>query len=135
MTDQPATVRSDIRSRDEVVRLVDAFYSRVRADDLLGPIFDEVARVDWSEHLPKMYAFWESILFGAGTYRGNPLAAHLALARKTPLTTEAFDRWVSLFQATVDELFEGPVAEEARVRAARIAFTMQHHLAAARQAG
>jgi len=129
------TVRPDIRSRDEIVRLVDAFYTRVREDDLLGPIFDEVARVDWAEHLPKMYAFWETVLFGAGTFRGNPLAVHSALAQKTPLTSREFDRWVELFQATVDELFEGPVAEDARMRAARIAFTMQHHLGMARRAG
>jgi hemoglobin len=127
-----AASRPDITSRDAIVRLVDAFYARVRGDDLLGPIFDDVARVDWGAHLLKMYDFWETVLFGAGTFRGNPLAVHSALAQKTPLTSREFDRWVALFHATVAELFEGPVADDARLRATRIAFTMQHHLNAGR---
>ena len=122
--------RPDIESRDEIVLLVDAFYHRVRADQLIGPIFEDVARVHWDSHLPKMYAFWESILFGTATFKGNPLAVHSALARLTPMTAREFDRWVALFHATVDDLFAGPVADEAKLRATRIAFTMQHHLAA-----
>ncbi len=122
--------RTDIRSRDDIVRLVDAFYDRVRADALLGSIFDEVARVDWAAHLPKMYAFWDSVLFASAGFKGNPLAVHRALARRTPLTNVEFSRWVTLFCETVDRLFEGPVAEDAKARAARVAMVMQHHIAA-----
>lgn len=121
---------TDIASRDHVVQLVDAFYARVRADDLLGPIFDDVARVNWAEHLPKMYAFWESVLFGTPGFKGNPLAVHRALARRTPLTEREFDRWVALFTAAVDELFDGPVAAHARLSAARIAMAMEYHVRA-----
>ncbi len=121
--------RPDIASRNEVIRLVDAFYHRVRGDALLGPIFTDVARVDWAGHLPKMYDFWESVLFGTATFKGNPLAVHSALARQTPLTSREFDRWVALFHATVDDLFAGTVADAVKLRATRIAFTMQHHLA------
>jgi hemoglobin len=136
----------DLASRDDVVRLVDAFYDRVRADALLDPIFDGVAHVDWAVHLPKMYAFWESVLFGATGYKGNPLAVHRALARQTPegpaaargsegvLTAHEFARWLELFHASVDELFAGPIAEEAKGRASRIAVVMQHHIAADRLA-
>jgi hemoglobin len=129
---EPASVsnRSDIRSREDIVRLVDAFYDRVRADTLLGPIFDEVARVDWATHLPKMYAFWDSVLFASAGFKGNPLAVHRALARRTPLTGVEFSRWVGLFVETVESLFEGPMAEEAKARAARVAMVMQHHIAA-----
>ena len=126
--------RPDIASRSEIVRLVDAFYHRVQQDELLGPIFMDVARVDWGSHLPKMYDFWESVLFGTATFRGNPLAVHSALARQTAMTSREFDRWVALFHATVDDLFAGTVAEEIKLRATRIAFTMQHHLAAAERA-
>jgi hemoglobin len=122
--------RSDIGSRDDIVRLVDAFYDRIRADALLGPIFDEVARVDWAAHLPKMYAFWDSVLFASAGFKGNPLAVHRALARRTPLTDVEFSRWVSLFHETVDGLFAGPMAEEAKARAVRVAMVMQHHIAA-----
>lgn len=121
--------RPDIATRADIVRLVDSFYRLVREDEVLGPIFDDVAQVDWAAHLPKMYDFWEAVLFGRATFKGNPLAVHLALAQKTPLTSHEFDRWVALFHATVEELFEGEVADMARLRAIRIAATMQHHLA------
>lgn len=119
---------ADIATRADIVRLVDSFYRLVREDEILGPIFDDVAQVDWAAHLPKMYDFWEAVLFGRPTFKGNPLAVHLALAQKTPLTSHEFDRWVALCHATVEELFEGEVADMARLRASRIATTMQYHL-------
>jgi hemoglobin len=122
--------RHDIATRNDIVQLVDRFYERVQADGRLGPIFSDVAAVDWSAHLPKMYDFWESVLFGTVAFKGNPLAVHRALARLTPLTAHDFDAWLALFRMTVDELFSGPVAEGAKVRAGRIALTMQHHIAA-----
>lgn len=118
----------DIATRADIVRLVDSFYRLVREDEVLGPIFNDVAQVNWAVHLPKMYDFWEAVLFGRPTFKGNPLAVHLALAQKTPLRSHEFDRWVALFHATVEELFEGEVADMARLRASRIAMTMQHHL-------
>lgn len=126
---------NDITSRADIERLVDTFYDRIRADDLLGPIFDEVARVDWAAHLPKMYAFWEAVLFGASGFKGNPLAAHRILAQRTPLTAREFDRWIVLFRETVDALFAGPMAVEAKQRAERIASVMQFHIDADRAAG
>lgn len=119
----------DITSRAEVTRLVDAFYTAVRGDDILAPIFDDVARVDWGAHLPKMYDFWEGVLFGKSAFKGNPLAVHRHLARLTPLTGREFQRWVALFHATVDGLFSGPVADEAKRRASRIAIVMHQHVA------
>lgn len=122
------TPTTDITSRQDIQRLVDEFYTRIRADAVLGPIFDDVAHVDWALHLPKMYDFWESVLFGRPVFKGNPLAVHRALATLTPLTSSRFARWVSLFQQTVDELFAGPMAGIAKDRAARIAVTMHHHV-------
>ena len=124
------TSRGDITSRADIERLVNAFYERVRRDELIGPIFNEVARVDWAAHLPKMYDFWESVLFGTARFKGQPLAVHLALARLTPLTTRDFDRWLSLFHATVADLFAGEVADEIGIRATRIASTMRYHVGA-----
>jgi hemoglobin len=121
---------SDIQTRNDIVLLVDRFYDRVRADPILGPIFDDVARVDWSQHLPRMYGFWETVLFGAACFKGNPLAVHQQLATLTPLTREAFERWLSLFHQTVDELFDGAMAEEAKMRSARIAAVMHYHVGA-----
>lgn len=131
MTDRTGErVRSDLGSRHDIVRLVDSFYDRVQADDLLGPIFNEVARVDWSSHLPKMYDFWESVLFGSAQFKGNPLAVHRTLAARAPMTAAAFGRWIALFHATVDTLFTGPMADQVKDRAVRIAATMQYHIEA-----
>jgi hemoglobin len=120
---------AELASRADIVRLVDAFYDRVRRDGILGPIFNDVARVDWELHLPKMYDFWESVLFGKPVFKGAPLPVHLALSRQVSLTSSEFDRWIALFHVTVDALFIGPLATEAKIRALRIAAVMQHHIA------
>jgi hemoglobin len=118
----------DIETREDVVRLVDAFYGRVRGDAVLGPIFDDVAQVHWATHLPRMYDFWQGVLFGAGTFKGNPLAVHRELAMRAPLTSREFQRWLFLFHTTLDDLFAGVMAEEARARSSRIAAVMQYHV-------
>lgn len=123
---------NDIASRADIERLVDGFYARIRTDDRLGPIFNEIARVDWAEHLPKMYDFWTSVLFGTAGFKGNPLFVHRVLARATPLSRAEFDRWIALFHETVDALFSGPMAGQAKQRAVHIAVVMQHHIDADR---
>jgi hemoglobin len=125
-----SAAKSDIALLDDIVRLVDTFYERVRADEVLGPIFDEVARTDWNQHLPKMYAFWQTVLFGVSGFRGNPLAVHRDLATKVPLGESEFERWLGLFYQSVDALFSGERAEEVKLRASRIAAVMQQHLGA-----
>lgn len=123
-----ATASGDLTSRDDVIRLVDECYERVRSDERLGPIFADIARVDWNAHLPKMYDFWEAVLFGTTTFKGNPLEVHRSLARLTTMSADEFGRWLDLFRASVDALFHGEMAEEAKQRAARIAGVMQHHI-------
>jgi hemoglobin len=124
MTDR----RPDLATRADIERLVDTFYAGVRADGLLGPIFDEVARTDWARHLPTMYDFWESVLFGAPAYRGQPIGVYVALASRVPLGEAEFSRWLALFTGTVDDAFRGPQADEAKRRAARIAAVMLHQI-------
>jgi hemoglobin len=104
MIDSP---KPDITGRADVERLVNAFYERVRADEMIGFIFDRVARTNWATHLPKMHAFWETVLFRSGGYVGNPLAAHAKLVPLTAMGGEQFDRWLELFRGTVDDLFAG----------------------------
>lgn len=99
--------KPDLLGRSEIVILVDTFYQRVRADAVLGRIFDEVAHTDWETHLPKMHSFWEKVLFGTGAFTGNPLAAHAQLVPLTDMGRDKFDRWLALFQSTVDDLFAG----------------------------
>ncbi len=107
----------EIKGRAEVIELVDAFYNKVNEDPLLSPVFNQIAAVNWEAHLPKMYNFWESLLFGAHTYKGKPFDHHLQL----PLTARHFERWVELFNETLNERFTGEKAEEARMKATNIA--------------
>ncbi len=101
----------DLIDREGIILLVDRFYERIREDDLLGPIFSEIAQVDWETHLPKMYDFWDTVLFRSGTFRGNPLDAHAKLVAKTEMSRVKFDHWLEIFRQTVAELFEGENAE------------------------
>lgn len=118
----------DITTRADIERLVDTFYERVRADEILAPIFDDVAHTDWERHLPKMYDFWETVLFGAPAYRGQPIGIHVELATRVALGQREFGRWLALFADTVDAAFLGPQADETKRRAHRIANVMQHHI-------
>jgi hemoglobin len=102
----------DLTDRAGIERLVNAFYEKVGRDELLGFIFNDVARTDWAHHLPKMYAFWETVIFGTGGFSGNPLAAHMRLVPLTPMGLPQFERWIAIFKATVDELFAGEKAEQ-----------------------
>lgn len=104
-------IKPDIEGRIEIEQLVNAFYERVRGDDILAPIFNEIAGTDWVTHLPKMYSFWETVLFRTGNYRGNPLAAHARLVTLTDMGRDKFDRWLNLFTSTVDALFAGERAD------------------------
>ena len=103
--------KADITGRTEIELLVNTFYEHVRTDEVLGFIFDRVAQTNWESHLPKMYAFWETVLFGTGGFTGNPLAAHAKLVPQTEMGRTQFSQWLAIFRATVDELFAGEKAE------------------------
>ena len=117
----PPKVRPDLTGRADIELLVNTFYEKVRSDNLLGFIFDDVAKTDWAAHLPKMYAFWETVLFRSANYVGNPLAAHARLIPLTAMGRPQFDRWLTIFTATVDKLFSGENAEHIKSAAADMA--------------
>lgn len=115
----------DIRERQDVVRMVDGFYAKVNDDPTLSPIFNDFADVDWDTHLPKMYSFWNSIIFGDQTYSGRPLAPHLQL----PIDDSHFEIWLRLFDENMNELFEGETAERVKERARFIASNFSRKIA------
>lgn len=107
MTSPPDTPLPDITNRADIDCLVGAFYAQVKVDDVLGPIFNDIAGVDWDTHVPKIGDFWETALFRTGNYKGNPLRPHLLLSQQTSMGRDKFDHWLSLFYATVDTHFSG----------------------------
>ena len=105
-------MKKKIEDVEDIKVFVDEFYSRVQTDGLIGPIFME-AIADWEPHLQKMYAFWNAALFGVPGFRGNPFAKHAPLK----IGQAHFERWLGLFYGTINERFEGDVAEDAKKRA------------------
>lgn len=123
--------KRDLETRADIQLLIDSFYEKVRKDDVIGYIFNNIAKVDWDHHLPIMYAFWDGVLFQRGGFKGNPMTTHMRLNQLVPLTKTHFARWVALFTATVDELFSGLNAETAKQRAQSIATLIHLRLTAA----
>ena len=108
-------------SEENICQLVDAFYTKVRADEALAPIFDRAIQ-DWEPHLNKMYAFWSSVMLTTGRYKGNPLIKHMVLPDIRP---ELFDRWLALFHQTGTELLDDDISAAFRVKAERIAESLK----------
>lgn len=119
--------KKDIKSMDDIRLLVDTFYDEVRGDTLIGPIFNGVIQDRWPEHLEKMYRFWQTVLFDDHTYYGSPFPPHA----KLPVARQHFDAWLRMWHGTVNHLFEGEKAEEAKWRGDKMAemfhFKIEHY--------
>ena len=117
----------DIASDHDVRMLVGHFYTRIREDAELGPIFNDVSTIDWVDHIPTMCEFWETVLFHRTGYKGDPASSHVQLDRLMfsshgmGLRTKDFERWVAMFHETIDTLYSGPRAELAKRSASRMA--------------
>ena len=110
-------MKREIQTLDDIKLLVDTFYERVRADELIGPIFNERIGNCWPEHLDKMYRFWQTILLEEHTYQGAPFRPHADM----PVHLPHFERWVELFEQNLLAHFEGDKADEALERAGKMA--------------
>ena len=103
--------------------LVDEFYARIRADPRLGPIFEAEIGEDWGPHLDRMKRFWASVALNAGNYSGKPVAVHQRIAGVAP---EDFERWLTLFRATLEDTAQTPEAiNYLMFRAERIAQSLR----------
>lgn len=105
-----------------LARVVDAFYTRIRADAELGPIFNQ-AIDDWPGHLAKLTAFWSSVMLTSGRYKGQPVPAHLK--HKDRITPALFDRWLGLWKQTTEELMAPNAALALQSKASRIAESLK----------
>ena len=114
-------MKKDINNREDVYKLVASFYSKVRRDEVLGPFFNDVIK-DWDEHLERLTTFWESSLFLKTKYLGNPLEAHVKVDEENNniITELHFGIWLNLWYQTIDELYQGDYAENAKRRARKM---------------
>ena len=123
--------RAEIQRRANVIGideayislLVDEFYRRIRADETLGPIFEEAIGDRWDYHLPRMKSFWASVALNAGTYSGQPVPAHKNLSQ---VEQSHFQTWLALFRQTLQDTAPTPEAVDYFMeRANRIAESLQ----------
>src|SRR3569832_1348810 len=126
-----ARITAEIAARTGITeamieRLVHAFYDKVRADAVLGPVFDARIR-DWEPHLQQMCAFWSSVALMSGRYHGTPMPKHMPL----PVDAAHFDRWLALFEATAAEICPPEAAAHFVERARRIAASLELGVAGA----
>jgi len=123
---------ADITSRTDIEFLLTRFYERAFADDVIGFIFTEVTHLNLDKHMPVIASFWDDMLLGAHNYNGNPIKVHQEIDKLTELNEQQFNRWLFLWQITIDELFAGEKADEAKQRAGNIARIMMAKIIQAR---
>lgn len=113
--------KKDIKTREDVFLLVTSFYKKVRKNDILAPFFSPIK--DWDSHIENLTNFWQSSLFLKTKYMGNPLEAHVKVDKQFNCTISEyhFGIWMNLWFETIDELFEGEYAQNAKFRARKMA--------------
>lgn len=111
-----------------IAEMVRRFYGRVRADEVLGPMF-ETRIADWEAHLAKLCDFWSSVLLMTGRFKGAPMAAHV---RIEGLGAGHFERWLGLWRQTAREVCPPAAASLFIARAEMIARSFQLGISVAR---
>ena len=118
-------IKYDITTREDIENLIRLFYEKLLSDDSLNYIFIDVAKIELEPHISLISDFWDNLIFGSDTYKNNAMRPHFELNDKTPLMKKHFDSWLTHFNKSVDELFEGEKAHFAKNRAQSIATVMQ----------
>lgn len=118
-------MKPDLNKREHIEKLVKTFYSKVKQDELLGPFFNARIKGEkaWEEHLKLLVDFWDLNLLEKKGFNGNPAMAHQKVDKsfKHSISTTHFDRWVEIWTATIDQSFEGEMAEKAKTKANNMA--------------
>jgi hemoglobin len=109
--------------RSSVHTLVHQFYAEVRADPVLGPVFDNAIGDRWDAHLARMVEFWSTTMLGTHSFQGNVFGTHMALQGVEP---DHFRRWLGMFFATTERLFAPEIAHEFQLVGKRIAASLQY---------
>lgn len=117
-------LKPDLDTSQRIEQFVRAFYGRLLNDERLAPIFLDIAAIDIKVHLPLICSYWEKLLLGNAEYKRHTMNIHRQLHAKQPLTKQDFNRWLELFISTVEEMFRGEKAEQAKRIAGQIAANM-----------
>ena len=101
MTDTP-TLYEWAGGADAFARLIAAFYDRVEADELIGPLFPGGVSAEHRDHVT---AWWAEVFGGPARY-SEELGGYehmLARHRGLPITPERRFRFVSLLSLAADD--------------------------------
>lgn len=123
----------NLESREDIELLVNSFYDKVVQDETIGFFFKDIIKVDFQKHLPKMYSFWETILFGQMSYKGNPMAVHFPINQLEAMEKRHFEKWLELWKQTIEENFTGQNADMAITKSENIANLMAYKMEMARK--
>lgn len=107
---------------EDLQRLVDRFYAKVRSDELIGPLFNSAVE-NWPEHLAKLGAFWSSVMNCSGRYKGSPMAAHLR--HVASIEPRMFERWIAIWKTTARQELPAHAADAVVAKAERISESLQ----------
>jgi hemoglobin len=118
----------DIETREDIEKLMRAFYKKVISDESIGIIFTKIVPLNWDIHIPLITDFWETILLDKPMYKKNAMEVHYAIDKIFPLKQKHFNAWLHLFNTTIDSMYQGQTASLAKKRAAGIAALMQHKM-------
>jgi hemoglobin len=113
-----------LTTKEDLACLVNAFYAKIRKDEMLGPIFNKhIAEDEWPAHLSKLTDFWEMKLLGGSQFKGSPSQKHIDVdkASEHTIKQEHFAHWLQLWLETIDESYTGPIAERAKAQARKMA--------------
>lgn len=120
-------MKQDIQNREDIRRWMQAFYAKLLADPLVRHFFDHLLD-HLDEHFDHLTDFWDNMLFHTGVYQRNAMMPHLRLHQSLPFQEIHFQQWLGHFKDTTDTLFEGELAEMAKLRAEAIAETMKYRI-------
>lgn len=123
--------RPDIDTPERLGSFLRGFYADIAQDSLVGPMFTEVAQVDWATHLPKIELFWSRFLFGQEGYEGNPMTTHMRIHAERPFTWPHFARWLEIFHDNLDAAWFGPNVNRMKKLASNVARVHSAQLGAA----
>lgn len=121
-------MKKDIRDINDISLLVNSFYDKVFMDETLGYIFKNTPGFSFDKHILVMISFWDTLLFGTLNYKGSPMIKHMDLNKNFPLKSQHFDQWLTLWEATINENFEGNFASGAILKAKNVAGILQHKI-------
>jgi hemoglobin len=123
--------KPDLDSRQHIEDFVRRFYARILKDEVLAPIFMDVAAIDLATHLPHIVDYWCKLLLGEQQYQRHTMNIHRRLHARRELARGDFARWLEFFTTTADTHFAGENTERAKRIAASIAGNMERSLKAA----